>query len=746
MRLHAKRWEIIFPVVLLCLLALGSFVRADEEMYVMHALPLGEASPPKIDGRMDEAVWEKAVPISGFTQKEPYFGQPATQDTEIRIVYSRTHLYVGARCFSKPDQIIKQLSRRDNAYDSDAIAIFLDSRFDHRTGYKFACNALGVQQDSYRYNDSSKDISWDGFWRCETSIDSLGWVAEFEIPMSNLRFSDQEEQTWGINFERWFRDGESTSWKPISPDDGGNWRMSSLAHLVGIRDIRQGKHLEITPYATTWLSKHEEEKASGKPDFGFDAKYGITTNLRANLTVNPDFAQVEADLIEINLSRFQTWLPEKRLFFMEGNSVFSTPMELFYSRRIGTQGDILWGTKVNGKVGGTVVGFLGAQTGDWNYFGLRDKEKGKEQALYSAFRVSKDLFRRSSVGILMATKDWEDTYSRVVGIDGRFGIQKKYVASGQIAQVWSPNFSANNRAYTFQVDRTTDLLTVGFSAERTDPHFDANATGYIRKEEDRGWESAGGWVEYRPRIAVFGTRQLFVGYEGGASRGLFTDAYFTRWETLFPGSISPEFEKDLVSFSNNTWLSVSFRPEYLLSSIRVFYDYGKDVELTDIFSVQGYGASLSTQGYRRLVGSMNVSSRDYYNFDQKYVGNNKSVSAGGSARPNDHLDLNLGVNYVVSYDPQGGTDARFWTGSLRSTYLLNKDAFLRVFAQTGAKRTYYDQVQTERTILISGLLGWEFLPKSTLFLAYNEDRNASGTHFRLSDRVLVAKVSYFLNR
>ena len=745
MRYLAKRFGIVVPAVL-CLLTLHSVVHADEESYVMHALPLGDASPPKIDGRLDDAVWAKAVPVSGFTQKEPYFGQPASEDTKIRIVYSRTHLYVGARCFAKPEKIIKQLSRRDNAYASDAFAIFLDSRHDHRTGYKFACNALGVQQDSYRYEDSRKDISWDGFWRCETSIDNLGWIAEFEIPMSNLRFPDQEQHVWGINFERWFRDGESTAWKPISPDDGGTWRMSSLAHLVGIAHIRQGKHLEITPYTTAWLSQHGEEKASGKPDFGFDAKYGITTNLRANLTVNPDFAQVEADLIEINLSRFPTWLPEKRLFFMEGNSVFSTPMELFYSRRIGTQGDILWGTKLNGKVGGTVLGFMGAQTGDWNYFGLRDKEEAKEEALYSAFRVSKDLFRRSSVGILMASKDWEDTYNRVVGIDGRFGIQNKYVASGQIAQVWSPDFSADNRAYTFQLDRSTDLLNVGFSAERTEPQFDANATGYIRKEDDRGWESASGWVEYRPRTQAFGSKQLFVGYQGSASRGLFTDAYFTRWEALYPGSISPEFEEDLVSFSNNTWLSVSFRPEFLLSSIHIFYDYGKNVELTDVFNVRRYGASVGTQGHRRLVGSMNFSSSDYYNFARKYVGNNKSLSAGGSARPNDHLDLNLGVNYVVSYDPQGGTDGRFWTGSIRTTYLLNKDVFLRVFAQTSANRTYYDQIETHRTILVSGLLGWEFLPKSTLFLAYNEDRSAPGTHFRLSDRVLVAKVSYFLNR
>ncbi len=554
MSLPTRRLVLVIPVVL-CLLTIHSFVFADEEdlgSYVMRAAPLGDTPPPRIDGRLDDPAWAKAIPVSGFIQKEPNPGQPASEDTEVRIVYSRTHLYVGARCYSKPNKIVKFLTRRDEAYSSDAFAVFIDSRHDHRTGYKFACNALGVQQDSYRYNDDWKDMSWDGFWRCETSIDSLGWVAEFEIPLNNLRFPNKKKQVWGINFERWFRYGESTSWKPISPDEG-KWKMSNLGHLVGIEDIRQGKHLEIYPYTTTWMSQSQKQKAVGRADFGFDIKYGITTNLRANLTINPDFAQVEADRLEINLTRFPTRFPEKRPFFMEGNSVFATPLELFHSRRIGSKGDIIGAAKLNGKIGGYILGFIGGQTGDWDYLGLQRKEKEKEEALYSVFRVSKDIFHNSNLGVLMATKDWEDTYSRVAGIDARLSFLGNCVASGQIAQAWKPHLSGNERAYTFKLERRTDLFRAEITTERIEPEFDANATGYIRKEDHRGRRSADFEMEYRPRTQALGLKQIFVGYEGSLSQDLYTDAYFTNWKENNPNlSISPEFDEDLVSWWHNT--------------------------------------------------------------------------------------------------------------------------------------------------------------------------------------------------
>ncbi len=169
------------------------------------------------------------------------------------------------------------------------------------------------------------------------------------------------------------------------------------------------------------------------------------------------------------------------------------------------------------------------------------------------------------------------------------------------------------------------------------------------------------------------------------------------------------------------------------------------MELTDVYNARTFGVWIGTPRHRSMYVNMSFNSSDYYNFSQKYVGNNRSFSLWSTARPNDHLELDLDINYVQSFDPEGDTDGRFWTGSIRTTYLFNKDVFLRIFAQTGLSRTYYDQDQTHRTYLVSGLLGWEFLPRSNLFLAYNEDGSASDGHFKLNNRALVVKVSYLLS-
>jgi len=197
--------------------------------------------------------------------------------------------------------------------------------------------------------------------------------------------------------------------------------MSDLGHLVGLRDITQGKHLEVYPYTLGGASKNRDEAIGEKVETGFDIQYSLKNTLRGHLTVNPDFAQVEADRLEINLTRYPTRFEEKRPFFVEGNSVFSTPYELFYSRRIGQRGDILWGAKMTGKVGDYTLGFISSQTGSWDYFGLREPNKNKEEALYSILRLKKDIFERSNVGIILADKEMDGSGSRVGGLDANLG-------------------------------------------------------------------------------------------------------------------------------------------------------------------------------------------------------------------------------------------------------------------------------------------------------------------------------------
>ena len=295
---------------------------------------------------------------------------------------------------SHPENIISELRRREQLESSDRIELFFDTFHNHRTGYKFSTNSYGVQMDDQRFNDDQHNRDWDGIWKSAGDVNELGWTAEFKIPFFNMRFPDKEEQTWGFNLQREIRyKAERLNWKPISVHDRNNIRMSKLGHLVGIKGIRPGRSLEIYPYGLSGFSEADETPRIGQNEIGFDLKYGITSDVTFDMTVNPDYAQVEADVLQINLTRYPTRFAEKRKYFLEGRGIFQTPAQLFYSRRIGASGDILWGTKMTGRTknSGIEYGVLASQTGDWNYFGLGEKNPDKEEALYGIARMRKGL-------------------------------------------------------------------------------------------------------------------------------------------------------------------------------------------------------------------------------------------------------------------------------------------------------------------------------------------------------------------
>ena len=339
------------PLVIF-LLAFAPFQAVAHETvkYVAHAVEISASEAPRIDGRLDDAVWNRAEALTGFVQHEPFAGTPATEESRVYLLFDENSLYIGCRLFDDhPENIISELGRRESIYRSDHIALYFDTFHNHRTGYRFAVNPYGVQEDGQINNDDQYSSSWDAVWKSAARVDSLGWVAEFEIPFFNLRFPDKEEQVWGFNLQRQIRyKAESVNWKPISVDDSGV-RISRLGHLVGLHKIRRGRDIELYPYGLSGFSERRASGRDGRNDMGLDARYGLTSDVTLDLTVNPDFAQVEADVLEVNLTRFPTRFPEKRKFFLEGTGIFSTPIQLFYTRRIGARGDILWGAKLTGR-------------------------------------------------------------------------------------------------------------------------------------------------------------------------------------------------------------------------------------------------------------------------------------------------------------------------------------------------------------------------------------------------------------
>jgi Domain of unknown function (DUF5916)/Carbohydrate family 9 binding domain-like len=351
------------------------------------------AVPPVLDGRDDDAVWRSAPPIDGFLEAKPSEGAPPKLRTEARVAYDAHNLYVFVRAFdAHPDSIVRLLSRRDDQTASDQIILMLDPYHDRRTGYEFAVNPAGVKADYAIYNDGDEDVAWDAVWDAATRIDSLGWTAEYRIPLSQLHYSGKGNVTFGLLVWRVIqRHTETVTWPLYRTSRSGF--TSQFGDLTGLDALGSPGHAELTPYVVT---KNVQDPGSARlarnqdVTVGGDLKYRIASNLLLNATANPDFGQVEADPSELNLSAFETFFSERRPFFVEGKGLFtftvncvvvvdcSTGEGLFYSRRIGrspqladvygdqsspTASRILGAAKVTGRLpGGFSLGVLDAVT------------------------------------------------------------------------------------------------------------------------------------------------------------------------------------------------------------------------------------------------------------------------------------------------------------------------------------------------------------------------------------------------
>ncbi len=399
--------------------------------------------PPIIDGKDTDECWKKAIWGSDFIQRIPNDGEDVSQNTEFKIMYDDENLYVTIRAFdSEPGKIERRLSRRDNM-DGDAVTIHIDSYNDQRTAFSFAVNPANVKNDFLVIQEGQWDPNWNAVWYSETSLEEDAWVAELKIPFSQLRFGNAEEQVWGLQVERnLFRSQEISHWQYMPRNVEGYPRQ--FGELRGITGIKPKRQIEILPYSVSKMERFEKEDgnpfATGTDKGmvgGVDGKIGITNDLTLNFTVNPDFGQVEADPSEVNLSTFETFLEEKRPFFLEGSNITSFRVgtmgpvwrdNLFYSRRIGRRphlspdtedgeyidmpenSSILGAFKMTGKTkSGLSIGLMNSTTAQENaeidLSGVRRKETVEPRTNYMIGRLQKDLDGGNTIlgGIFTAT-------------------------------------------------------------------------------------------------------------------------------------------------------------------------------------------------------------------------------------------------------------------------------------------------------------------------------------------------------
>jgi hypothetical protein len=432
------------PFILACFIGIFQVAKAQEKPLIPKRIyttkVIADADSPVIDGIIDEGSWDLVEWSSDFVEREPDENTAPTEQTKFKIVYDKKFLHIAFRCFDHdPSKIVKRMSRRDG-FEGDWVEINIDSYHDKRSGFSFTSSVSGVKGDEFISNNGNNwDGSWNPIWYLKTNIDEEGWTAEVKIPFSQLKFGNDKEQIWGIQVQRrFFRAEERSTWQRI-PLDSPGW-VSEFGELHGLKEIEAQKQIEIQPYSASQLNTYPEEKGNPfrdgndtKLSAGLDAKIGITNDLTLDLTINPDFGQVDADPAAIALDGFQIFFEERRPFFVENKNIFDfrfadNPDNLFYSRRIGRnpQGrvslaenenvdlpkysTILGAAKFSGKTkNGWSIGVLESVT-DNEYAEIDNNGSRREQIVepltnYFVGRAQKDFNNRNSFigGIFTAT-------------------------------------------------------------------------------------------------------------------------------------------------------------------------------------------------------------------------------------------------------------------------------------------------------------------------------------------------------
>ena len=705
--------------------------------------------PVKIDGVLDEPVWRKAPVAKDFIQNEPAEGEPASEETEVRLLYDDDNLYIGvfARDRDPKGILVNELKKDFRTESTDSFEVVLDTFRDERNGFMFATNPMGAKWDAQMVNEGREiNANWDGVWDVRTRIAEDGWYAEMVIPFRTLKFSSDRTQTWGINFLRRIRRrNEDTYWSPL-PRIHRLTRVSMAGTLENLAGLRPGRNLRLKPYGALNMSTLRDAATTGDPDGGLDAKFGLTTGLTLDLTVNPDFAQVEADEQQINLTRFSLFFPEKRDFFLENSGVFQfgpgdRPMGpagggggggggggqqggrqnasrndliLFFSRNIGLSDEgqpipITGGARVTGRTGAYTIGALNLQQSD----------KGLSPSTnFTALRLRRDLLANSDVGVMFLNKDEAGArFNRSIGADANFRVHNYLQLGGFVAKTFSPESAAGasgddiatNASVSWR-DNRWDLrgsyLTIGdrFNAEM----------GFVPRTGIDKTELFAGY-HWRPKAVKGWLRDVFPHWQlvdfQRATGGL--DSRYVDWHlpitlqdgTFIEGGLNPNTEDILNAFTINRRLGIQIQPGR--------YEFNEYFLLWRTNSA----AAWSFNG--------RYSTGDFYNGDRR------TYQLGVTTRTNERLTLSASGSVNDIDLPQGAFTTTLVTG--RVDFSFSTRMFLNALLQYNT-----DARQWSSNVRFNII----HHPLSDFFLVYNERRDTT-TGDRI-DRSIIAKMTWMV--
>ncbi|MBO6525221.1 MAG: hypothetical protein JJ971_15435 [Balneolaceae bacterium] len=661
-------------------------------------------NPPRIDGHLDDEVWKNIDPITQFTQVWPSDGSPATEETEVKIAYDKDYLYFAFRFYDKNPELIraKNLERGGRNDRDDHAYIALDTYMDGRNAYLFEVNALGTQDDATITDESISitSFSWDAVFHSETVIDDEGWTLEVSIPFRQLRFPDEEELEFGLMLSRTInRKNERVMWPRIGLEFGNFAALAAVSQygtLKGIKNVRRGKNLEVKPYVITGVQEVRNDIAleatdvKEEFDMGLDVKYGLSSNLTLDMTINTDFAQVEADNVQLNLTRFNLFFPEKREFFLERSGLFEhgnlRSTQTFFSRRIGLSNEILAGARMTGQVGNVSVGALNIETGDemGDFLGSNSQNN-------SVIRLRSDIFPRATAGAILTNLETAETFNRALGADAQYRFGSSSSFTGWVTNVWDSADSLNDAAGNVALNLRNDTYSARFSYTNVGENYQP-ALGFVRRQNMREYYTRLGYTpkvnfEAIPsinRLNFFGLYDYIEGQDGNKqSTGFELEGAieFSRRDR-FGIEFDNQFERLTVDF-NIRPNAIIPTGDYTFSSFRL---YGE------------------TDSSRRIFGRTSVSFGEFFN------GNRTGFNVGLGFRQSQHLTLESSINHTVIDLPVANGEFDATTASVSILGAISRKLFTRTLIQ-------YDNFSRDFRANIR--VNWIHTPGSDLFLVYN---------------------------
>jgi hypothetical protein len=681
------------------------------------------AEPIAVDGRLEEPAWRQATPAGDFIQLRPRPGEPAQQPTEVRFLYDDTNLYVGVTCFQSPDAplVVNELTQDFNFGQSDAINLVFDTLHDRTSGFMFMTNPGGARRDGQLANDGEiGNIDWDGVWDVKTSEFEGGWIAEFVIPFKTVRFSQAEVLEWGFNITRAVRRSNETShWAPI-PIRFSPTRVSLAGTLRGLENIRQGRNLNVKPFVVAGVSQARDglrlvttrslADVDGY-DGGLDAKYSLTPSLTLDATYRTDFAQVEADQQQVNLTRFNLFFPEKRDFFLEnsGNFAFGPGGNLvpFFSRRIGLSGSgnpipIVGGGRVSGRMGPYDTGFLVMKT---------ERVDATPSNTYVVGRIKRNLLQSSWVGALVTSRNSSlADYNRVYGADARFLFYEKLEFDGYLLASDTPGRSGGAQARRFQTAWRDDEFSANAQYNEVQPNFNPEV-GFIRRRNNTNYRGEASW---QPQFRDSDTVQNleFTGsvdyFEGAGSGDIETRTEEARAGIQFQNGANADFTLQ------NTFDRL-VRPDSIQGITLSPGDY----------TYRGYSAGFNSDDTRKISGNASVDWGEFWD------GRRKSFGGGLSVKPNHHLNvtLNYSRNQLTLANGSATTDLL----GARVVYGFSSRSFFNAFLQ------YNSQTREVSTNVRFNIM---YRPLSDVYIVYNDRRDT--TLGEPVERAFIVKVTRLL--